>query len=87
MSSRVAVHHSRFVTELSHQVDVLLAGHILELVGAVVEEVLDAGGDLLVCLQLVLELQFALQLGQQLLVGLVVGRLSPRRRREGGGKL
>lgn len=47
---------SPFVAEFSVEVDVFLSGLVLELVGGVLKEVLDAGGELRRLLHLVLEL-------------------------------
>lgn len=75
----------RLVPKLPRQGDVLLPRRVLELERAILEEVLDARGQLLVLLYLALELELALQLHRQLLVHLGRGGLSQLRRRERGG--
>lgn len=75
------------VAELALEDDVLLAGDIDQLEGAVVQEVLDAGGQLLVLLHLALKLQLAVKLERQLLIDLASGLSAELSCGEVGGEL
>lgn len=61
------------VAKLPGEDNLLLASNILDLEGAVLDEVLDAGGQGLVLLDVVLILDLACELGGKLLVGLTGG--------------
>lgn len=74
--------HVLLVAKVTLQLDDLLAGGVNQLEGAVVEEVLDAGGLLLAGLHVFLDLELALELGRKLLVGLAIGSPSE----DGGGE-